>query len=136
MHGTLYLICSLLALALLFFLLGAPFIAALQIIIYVGAIMVLFVFIMMLTPYLRRGEKRLMRCKPWWPLILMVILLVEGIVLLRADLLLQSSTTLSMIGPKVVGAALFGPYMLLVQVAALLLLAALVAVLYLRPKGD
>ena len=48
MHGLLYLIVSLLAVALIFLALGAPFVAALEVIIYAGAIMVLFVFVIML----------------------------------------------------------------------------------------
>ena len=43
-HALLYLIVSLLAVALIFFSLGAPFVAALEVIIYAGAIIVLFVF--------------------------------------------------------------------------------------------
>ena len=50
-HALLYLIVSLLAVAVVFFVLGAPFVAALEVIIYAGAVMVLFVFvIMMLNP--------------------------------------------------------------------------------------
>ncbi|HWT46666.1 MAG TPA: NADH-quinone oxidoreductase subunit J, partial [Vicinamibacterales bacterium] len=37
-HGLLYLIVSLLAVALIFFVVGAPFVAALEVIIYAGAI--------------------------------------------------------------------------------------------------
>jgi NADH-quinone oxidoreductase subunit J len=47
-HALLYLIISLLAVAVVFFTVGAPFIAALEVIIYAGAIMVLFVFAVML----------------------------------------------------------------------------------------
>jgi NADH-quinone oxidoreductase subunit J len=46
-HALIYLIVSLLAVAVLFFLMGAPFAAALEIVIYAGAIMVLFVFVIM-----------------------------------------------------------------------------------------
>ena len=50
-HALLYLILSLFSVALIFFALGAPFVAALEVIIYAGAIMVLFVFvIMMINP--------------------------------------------------------------------------------------
>ena len=42
-HALIYLIVSLLAVAVIFFLIGAPFAAALEIVIYAGAIMVLFV---------------------------------------------------------------------------------------------
>ena len=47
-HALLYLIVSLLAVAMVFFTLGAPFVAALEVIIYAGAIMVLFVFVVMM----------------------------------------------------------------------------------------
>ena len=60
-HSLLYLIVSFLAVALVFFTLGAPVIAALEVIIYAGAIMVLFVFVVMilnLGPESVRQEKR------------------------------------------------------------------------------
>ena len=47
-HALLYLIVSLLAVAVVFYTLGAPFVAALEVIIYAGAIMVLFVFVVMM----------------------------------------------------------------------------------------
>jgi len=47
-HSALSLILVMVALAVLYLLLGAPFIAAVQIIVYAGAIMVLFVFVIML----------------------------------------------------------------------------------------
>ena len=53
-HALLYLIVSLLAVSVVFYTLGAPFIAALEVIIYAGAIMVLFVFVVML---LNLGEQ-------------------------------------------------------------------------------
>ena len=53
-HALLYLIVSLLAVAVVFYTLGAPFIAALEVIIYAGAIMVLFVFVVMM---LNLGEE-------------------------------------------------------------------------------
>jgi NADH-quinone oxidoreductase subunit J len=47
-HSALALVLVMMALAVLYLLLGAPFIAAVQIIVYAGAIMVLFVFVIML----------------------------------------------------------------------------------------
>lgn len=44
-HALLYLIVSFLALAVIFFVLGAPFAAALEVIVYAGAIVVLFLFV-------------------------------------------------------------------------------------------
>ena len=53
-HALLYLVVSLLAVAVVFYTLGAPFVAALEVIIYAGAIMVLFVFVVMM---LNLGEQ-------------------------------------------------------------------------------
>ena len=47
-HALLYLVVSLLAVSVIFFVLGAPFVAALEVIVYAGAIMVLFVFAIMM----------------------------------------------------------------------------------------
>ena len=47
-HALLYLIVSLLSVAVIFFVLGAPFAALLEVIVYAGAIMVLFVFVVMM----------------------------------------------------------------------------------------
>jgi len=48
LHALLYLIVSLLAVAMMFFSLGAPFAGILEVIVYAGAIMVLFLFVIML----------------------------------------------------------------------------------------
>src|ERR1019366_7592195 len=47
-HALLYLIVSLLAVAVVFYTMGAPLVAALEVIIYAGAIVVLFVFVVMM----------------------------------------------------------------------------------------
>jgi NADH-quinone oxidoreductase subunit J len=47
-HAVLYLVLSFFGTAIIFYLLGAPFLAALEIIIYAGAIMVLFLFLIMM----------------------------------------------------------------------------------------
>src|SRR5579872_2702036 len=80
-HGLLYLIVSLLAVAMMFFTLGAPFVAALEVIIYAGAIMVLFVFVMMLLnlgPQTVDQERRWLTHRTWiGPLVLTIVLLAE-----------------------------------------------------------
>ena len=53
-HALLYLVLSLLSVAVIFFVLGAPFAAALEVIVYAGAILVLFVFVVMM---LNLGEQ-------------------------------------------------------------------------------
>ncbi|KFI23070.1 NADH-quinone oxidoreductase subunit J [Nitrosococcus oceani] len=132
-HALLYLIVSLLAVALIFFLLGAPFAAALEVIIYAGAIMVLFVFVMMM---LNLGEEAVAQENRWltpsmWigPGILSFVLLIELVYLLVAESSALSST--KMIPPQQVGITLFGPYLLAVELAAMLLLAGLVGAYHL-----
>ncbi len=133
-HALLYLIMSLLAVALVFFLLGAPFAAALEVIIYAGAIMVLFVFAIML---LNLGEAAAEQERQWlspgiWlgPGVLAAILLGELAYLLTRRDGLPFGGGLE-VGPKQVGIVLFGPYVLGVELASFLLLAGLVGAYHL-----
>jgi NADH-quinone oxidoreductase subunit J len=133
-HAALYLIISLLALALLFFLLGAPLLAALQVMLYAGAIMVLFLFLIMVMNLRPERGRPLPLPSGWgWPAFLALFLWLELLLLLsRSPSEVVSSTT--EVEPKAVGSALFGPYLVVVEAAAVLLLAALVATLYLSRK--
>ena len=56
MHAIVYLVLSFFGTALLFYLLGAPFLAVLEVVIYAGAIMVLFLFIVMMLEIKADGE--------------------------------------------------------------------------------
>ncbi len=127
-HALLYLIVSLLAMALIFFVLGAAFAAALEVIIYAGAIMVLFVFVIMmlnLGSSAARQESRWLTPGIWTgPSILAMILLAELVHLLTAEA--AGIRAAEPVGPKQIGISLFGPYVLGVELASLLLLAGLV----------
>lgn len=132
-HALLYLIVSLLAVALIFFILGAPLVAALEVIIYAGAIMVLFVFVIMMLNLGRETvaqESQWLRPNMWiGPVILSLILIGELIYLIGHGS--DHSTSWSVVGPKEVGIALFGPYLLGVELSSLLLLAGLVGAYHL-----
>ena len=126
-HALIYLIISLLSVAVIFFVLGAPFAAALEVVIYAGAIMVLFLFVVMMLN-LGRGsveqEHRWLKPSMWiGPAILTFILLLELIYLIAGSTVVTSGVPVS---PKAVGMELFGPYVLAVELASILLLAALV----------
>jgi len=129
-HGALYLIVSILALAVLYFLLGAPLLAALQVMLYAGAIMVLFLFLMMVMN-LRPG-RALTAIFGRWRLALALSLVLMGelfaLLAMAPGGLLHESV---MIGPRAVGQSMFGPYLLAVELAAILLLAALIGIIYL-----
>ncbi len=82
-HGALYLILSLFGGAGFFILLSAPFLAAVQVLVYIGAIAILFIFAVMLT----RGMTRLREVvnRQWWAgaIIsgLMFVLVIGGVIL-------------------------------------------------------
>lgn len=132
-HALLYLIVSLLSVALIFFVLGAPFVAALEVIIYAGAIMVLFVFVIMmlnLGPRAREQETQWLAPGIWiGPTILAAILVAELIYILRHSG--KQIAGITMVGPKQVGITLFGPYLLGVELASLLLMAGLIGAYHL-----
>lgn len=132
-HALLYLIVSLLAISIIFFALGAPFIAALEVIIYAGAIMVLFIFVVMMLNLGRESiqqERQLLKPRMWFgPVILTLILLVEFIMLF-SKIRGQNYHALT-ISPKVVGVSLFSTYLLGVELSAMLLMAGIVGAYYL-----
>ena len=131
-HALIYLIMSLLAVAVMFYLMGAPFAAALEIVIYAGAIMVLFLFVIMM---LNLGEAGDRRERQWlapriWivPALLAAILLVEMVLAITQ---VSGTTSGIEVTPKEVGLTLFGPYVLAVEIASMLLLAGLVGAYHL-----
>jgi NADH-quinone oxidoreductase subunit J len=126
-HALLYLIVSLLAVATVFVTLGAPFAGALEVIVYAGAIMVLFVFVIMvlnLGPRALDRERRWLSPRAWaGPAVLLVVLMAELLWALAPGM---SAAQPASVGPKAVAVALYGPYLIGVELASMLLLAGLV----------
>ena len=136
-HALLYLVVSLMAVAVIFYAAGAPFAAALEVIVYAGAIMVLFIFTVML---LNRGEPEVARQRRWmhrvgWagPAILAVLLALEFALLVfgAGDL----GATTEAVGPKALGRTLFGPYALGVVLTSFLLAAGLIGAFHLGRRS-
>ncbi len=137
-HALLYLILSLLAVGIIFYLLGAHFAAVLEVIIYAGAIMVLFVFVVMM---LNLGNTSIEVERSWmspgmWivPSILALVLLIELMLMFSNSV---SVTAVNLVDAKQVGILLFGPYLLAVELASMLLLAGLIGAYHLgrrQPK--
>jgi NADH-quinone oxidoreductase subunit J len=131
-HALLFLILSLLAISRVFYLLDAPFIAALEVIIYAGAIMVLFIFVTMM---LNVGLERKMENKWLNPRIWVVPGLLAAILLFDLILALKISRTIpvgnQVILPKQVGISLFSTYLLAVEIAAILLMAGVIGAYHL-----
>jgi NADH-quinone oxidoreductase subunit J len=131
-HSLLFLILSLLAISVIFYLLSAPFVAALEVIIYAGAIMVLFIFVtMMLNIGLEReAEKKWLRPRMWiMPSILAAVLLVNLILAIKSVPPVPSG--MESIQPKQVGISLFSTYLLGVEIAAILLMAGVIGAYHL-----
>ncbi len=136
LHALLFMIISLLSLSIIFYLLGSPFMAALEIIIYAGAIMVLFVFVIMMLNLGKasvKQEKTLLHGKIWiGPAILAAILLAELIWVISLNGNTPVSPAVST--PKEVGLKLFGPYLIGVELAAMLLIAGIIGAYHLGKK--
>ena len=128
-HALLYLVVSLLSLAMIFYMLGAAFAALLEIIIYAGAIMVLFIFVIMLLNLgaeTAKQEKAWLKPRVWvGPVILSLILLVELFLLINNNET-PAYETQQAVEPKAVALALFQPYLIGVELAAMLLMAGVV----------
>ena len=136
-HALLYMVVSLLAVAMIFFCLGAPFAGALEIIVYAGAIMILFVFAVMmlnLGEETRRQEKLWLAPRIWLgPALLAAVLFAELAWTLWTHYSGSSGQAVGagIVDARQVGIALFGPYLLLVELASILLLAALIVAYHL-----
>ena len=137
-HALLYLVVSLLSVGLIFFVLGAPFAAALEVIIYAGAIMVLFVFVVMMFNFGAAGSEggRRLTLGAWvGPGILALILIAELAYTIYAGGF-GAEAAPAEVGPGEVAAALFGPYALGVELASMLLLAGLTGACHLARPTD
>jgi NADH-quinone oxidoreductase subunit J len=131
-HALIYLVVSLLAVATVFYTLGAPFVAGLEVIVYAGAIMVLFIFVTMLLNIGQRAvemERTWLSGKSWiGPSILTAILVAEFFYLLIGH---HSAAVRGEVSPQQVGMALYGPYILGVELVSMLLLAGVVGAYHL-----
>ncbi len=143
-YSVMLLIASFLALAGLYVLLDAPFLAVIQIVIYAGAILVLFLFVVMLlnapkdgTPYLEKttsGPRRL-------GIVLAAALVVElGWALWQAYMVRgpeevarpQDAATLMSV--REIGRVLYSNYVLAFEVTSLLILVAMVGAVVLAKR--
>jgi len=135
-HALLFLILSLLAISVVFYLLDAPFIAALEVIIYAGAIMVLFIFVTMM---LNVGLERKMENKWLNPRMWIIPGLLAAILLFDLILAVKISRTIpvgdQVISPKQVGISLFSTYLMAVEIAAILLMAGVIGAYHLGSQN-
>ena len=135
-HALIWLVAALLSLAACFFALGASFAGAVQVLIYAGAIVAVFVFVVMSvdTSAEARGRERERLATGWRrpaaAVILVAVPLVAGLGVGGPALVAPQGTAQGSLG-----ALLFGPWALAIDVASGLLLAALMGARHLGRRG-
>ena len=137
-HAAISFLGTLVSLAGLFLLMFAQFVAVLQIIVYAGAILVLFLFVIMML-HVRSGEGPDVKLKFQRPLALaLATLLGLGLIYVVAATDLSGVNELpeDMGTVEAIGEALFSTYVLPFEVAAVLLLIGLLGAVALTSKDD
>ncbi len=130
-HVVIYLIFSFFGSAMLFYLLGAPFLAALEVIIYAGAIMVLFLFIVIMMKF-EGGRHRLFAPGQWIPAAVFgLVYLAAGTLLVSAQPGSRTVLKTARATPAMFGRYVFQTHWLSIEIVSLLLLVALVGALFL-----
>jgi len=126
------------SLAVLYLLLGAEFIAAVQVIIYAGAIMVLFVFVIMLLNAGREERTPGSRLARYLGLPLLATLVIQMGYLVARPTRLSERVELGSFATstKQIGRELFGRYLLPFEVTSILILAAIVGAVALARRQD
>ena len=128
-HAVIYLIFSFFGSAMLFYLLGAPYLAILEVIIYAGAIMVLFLFIVIMMK-LKKAEEKLFHMKQLLPAIVFgaaYIAIGIGLVISEPSSRIVLKTAAA--DPAVFGQYVFERHWLSIEIVSLLLLVALIGAL-------
>ncbi len=137
-HSALFLILNFCAVAVMYLLLRAPFMAAVQVTVYAGAIMVLFLFVIMLLG----AEKADLGSEPigWQKpvgVLLGAVLLAEGIYVAYKGIKLVDAPITAALGigqPTTLSAVLFSKYLLPFEVISILLLVAIVGTVVLTRR--
>ena len=125
------------ALAVLYLLLGAEFLSAAQIVVYAGAVMVLFIFVIML---LNAGKEHKSSKSPmvkWFGIPLFAVFI--GVLSYIVQAMFPKSTpvvfgSFTQGGPQEVGRALFTSYLLPFEVTSILILIAIIGAIVLARK--
>ena len=133
-HAVIYLIFSFFGSAMLFYLLGAPILAVLEVIIYAGAIMILFLFIIMMVK-LDSAQERMFPLMQWLPAaVIGAVYLALGALLVVAEPDSRVPLKMAIAMPREFAQYLFTRHWLSIEIISLLLLVACIGALYLGRK--
>ncbi|ENN86801.1 NADH-quinone oxidoreductase chain J [Rhizobium freirei PRF 81] len=136
-HSALALMACFLQISAIFVLLEAPLLAVVQIFVYVGAIMVLFLFVIMMIDVREAVSQRFLRGGNLPALVLLVLLGVEMLALVfRSDHFSLTEPVAMRGGDEIrqLSTTLFADYLLPFEAASVILLAALVGAIVLARK--
>lgn len=127
-YSTLALVLTLFSVAVLFVLLGAPFLGALQVLVYAGAIVVLFLFVIMLLNVQKEEMAHAGLGGQFWAAILAAVVFVGmlGLTFWRAGSPAVRPLTPESVSLKGLAAELFSTYLLPFEIVGLLLLVAVI----------
>lgn len=132
-HAALFLVVNFGTIAVFYLVLNAPFLAMVQVAVYAGAIMVLFLFVIMLLGAERLGAESRLEWQRPLALLLTLALVVEGGYLLfeRLDSQPELAEALVESGPEAIGELLFESYVLPFELTSVLLLVAMIGAIVL-----
>ena len=139
-YSALFLVLNFVTVAVFYLLLGAPFIAMAQITVYAGAIMVLFLFVIMLLGAESLPETEVLPWQRPLAIFLAIALAVEATFLFitrarpEGDILAPAETVNLMDSLREMGMILFNQYLLPFEVTSILLLVAMVGAIVLVRK--
>lgn len=129
-HSALSLVACFVQIAALFIMLGSPFLAVIQIFVYVGAVMVLFLFVIMMLDVRKEAKTRFLEKDAIPILVVIIVLTVEMLILLiqsdRLEAIMAPSGDSPPMSVESLSITLFSDFLLPFEVASLILLVALV----------
>ena len=131
-YSALFLVLNLATIAVFYLVLNAPFIAMVQVAVYAGAIMVLFLFVIMLLGAERTREQVPQDWQRPVGIVLGVALAVVLIIALFTDPAASSTAAAIDSSPSAIGIALFEGYVFPFEVTSVLLLVAMIGVVVLK----
>ena len=135
-HAVVYLVFSFFGSAMMFYLLGAPLLAILEVIIYAGAIMILFLFIIMMVN-VEASREQLFPIQQSLPMaVIGIFYLIIGGVIVNSAPGAHVTLEIALAKPKAFGEYLFQRHWLSIEMVSLLLLIALVGALLLGRRKN
>ncbi len=135
-YNALFLVLAFACTGGLFALLDAPFIAAIQIIIYAGAIMVLFIFVIMMVNVREKMPPEKKRWTIYLSFPIAIVLVIELFLSIKGTISSLEVGSGQIGSPSQLGRVLFTEYLYPFEITSILIIAALVGAIVLVKKKD